>query len=346
MRADLLHVIGAYYNFRRGRAPQRLFHEWIEYQLDSGVALTLVEFALGERKYDLSPEDQRLKHVRLLQLRGHSANELWIRDALVNWGVAHLPEDAKYICWDDTDLRHTRSDWASETVHMLQHYRVGQTWSHSIDLGPNHEIVPNDWNHETDRSFCWAWLQGDLHPQWINQSGSSGSPPVTAAGTPLRKQAGALGKRDPQKDWRAHTGYSWAMRREVFEKIGGLLDWMVTGSSDWPMAFCFAGYLGKPDSRMSPGYRRRLTEFARLCDAYVQQDIGSVPGTLLHGWHGRKKDRQYLTRFDVILESGFDPDVDLVYDSRGIPNIISDNRHLRDGLRRLIMQMRPDSIDT
>lgn len=343
MRNDLLHVIGAYYNFRRSQAPRRLFLEWIEHQLDSGVALTLVEFALGERPYELDADDARLKHVQLLQIRGHAANELWIRDSLVNWAVGHLPDHAKYICWDDTDLRHTRADWASETVHMLQHYRVGQTWSHSIDLGPNHEIVPNDWNHETDRSFCHAWLQGDVEPQTRGDCGSSGPP--AAHGAPIRKQAGALRKRAPQKDWRAHTGYSWAMRRDVFNQIGGLLDWMVTGSSDWHMAFCFAGYLGAADERMSPGYARRLKEFSRLCDLYVQQDIGCVPGAVLHGWHGRKKDRQYMTRFDVLLESAFDPDVDLARDSRGIPFIVGDNRLLRDGLRRLILQMRPDSID-
>lgn len=344
MRANLLHVIGAYYSFRRAEAPRRLFHEWVDYQLDSGVSLTLVEFALGERAYELDPDDPKLKHARVLQVRGRPQHEVWIRDALVNWGVAHLPDDAKYICWDDTDLRHTRPDWATETVHMLQHYRVGQTWSHSIDLGPKHQIVPNDWGHETDRSFCWAWLQGDVEPQ-CKAAGSSGAPP-SACGLPLRRQAGALRSRDQQKDWRAHTGYSWAMRKETFHQLGGLMDWMVTGSSDWHMAYAFAGYLGDPDPRMAPGYARRLKEFARLCDLYVQQDIGCVEGTLLHGWHGRKKDRQYLTRFDVLLESGFDPDVDLTRDPHGVPALVGDNRLLRDGLRRLIMQMRPDSIDT
>ncbi|WOJ88070.1 hypothetical protein RZS28_09385 [Methylocapsa polymorpha] len=334
MKKDLLHVIGAYYNFRRSKTPRQLFHEWIDYQLDSGVSLTIVEFALGERPYELNPDDPKLAHARLLQLRGRSQNELWIRDALVNWGIAHLPDDAKYVCWDDTDLRHARPDWAVETVHMLQHYRVGQTWSHSVDLGPQHEIVPNDWNHETDRSFCWAWLQGDVE-----------APKEGYAGT-LRHQSRALFKNKKQTDWRAHTGYSWAIRRDALNGIGGLLDWMVTGSSDWHMALAFAGYLQNFDERMTPGYTRRLKEFVRLCDLYIQQDIGCVPGMIQHHWHGRKKDRQYLTRFDVLLESSFDPDVDLVRDVHGVPSLTGDNRLLRDGLRRLIGQMRPDSIDT
>jgi hypothetical protein len=325
-------------------APRKLFNEWVEYQLDCGVSLHIGEVAIGEIPFELNKEDPKLKHVNIVQLRGDAANEIWIRDAIFNRVVKHIPETAKYLCWDDTDLRHTRDDWAVETLHMLQRHRVGQTWSHSIDLGHKHSIVPNDWGHETDRSFCWAWMTGDVEPQCERNMGSSGAPP-DACGVPLRMQAGALLKPEKQKDWRAHTGYSWSIRRETLNELGGLLDWMVTGSSDWHMAYMFAGYLGGPDSRMSPGYQRKLKEYARRCDLYVKQDIGCVEGALLHGWHGRKVDRQYMTRFDTLLESGFDPDVDLIYDNNGLPRLTGDNRLLRDGLRRMAANMRQDLID-
>ena len=78
---------------------------------------------------------------------------------------------------------------------------------------------------------------------------------------------------------------------------------------------------------------------------HVRQDIGCVPGTILHGFHGSKKNRVYLSRKDILVESKFDPDRDLTYDWQGIPSLKGDNRLLRDGLRRLMVIRNEDSID-
>jgi len=344
MQPSDLHVIGCYYNFLGAQSPKKLFLDWIDYQLECGVSLHIGEFSVGEIPFVLDPKDTKLKNVNVIQIKGSAENQLWIREAIFNRVTKHLPDTAKYICLDDTDIRHTRSDWVLATIEMLQYHRLGQTWSHSVDLGHKHSIVPNDWGHETDRSFCWAWLQGDIEPQWAGDFGSSGKPP--SYGIEPKHQALALGRTSKQTDWRAHTGYSWAYRRQTLNDLGGLLDWMITGASDWHQAYSYAGYLKGPDPEMSPGYQRRLAEFVRRCDLYVKQDIGCVEGTVVHGWHGKKVNRNYGTRMDVIHESKFDPDIDLVYDFNGIPAICGDNRKLRDGIRRLHAKTYPDLIDT
>ena len=331
MRSDLLHVIGVYSNPRRYQARTRLLREWIARTLDAHVELTLVEHAFGERPYELSKSDLGMEHVNLVQVRGGPAHELWLKEGLINLGIARLPEDARYVCWEDTDVTHVQHDWAAETVHMLQHHRVGQTWSHSLDLAPNGESVPLHCNRDVDRSFCAAWLAGDIDQ--ING----------AYATQL--QARSLLPKGSKKDPRRHPGYSWAIRREVLNDIGRLLDWLVTGSADYHMALAFTGLLTKGDERMSAGYLRRLREFAKRCDAYVKQDVGYVPGLILHHWHGPKRDRFYVDRYEILLESHFDPDVDLAYDVHGLPMLVSDNRELRDGLRRYLSKRNEDSID-
>jgi hypothetical protein len=62
-----------------------------------------------------------------------------------------------------SSTRHGMQHGLGQVVReMLQHYRVGQTWSHAMDLGPDGECVRNEWGSGVDRSFCAAWLDRDV----------------------------------------------------------------------------------------------------------------------------------------------------------------------------------------
>ena len=103
------------------------------------------------------------------------------------------------------------------------------------------------------------------------------------------------------------------------------------------MALGFAGVLGdlveNLDETAQPGYRRRLLEFHRNCEATLKGNIGVVHGTIAHGWHGPKQKRGYLTRPRILKESNFDPDLDTKHDSQGLICFARENRTLRDQLR-------------
>lgn len=338
MHASLLDVVGAYSNPRRYAVRGRLLRQWISDTLDSGARVTVVEHAFGDRPYELAAEDH--PHVRLVQVRGGPEHEVWLQHALYNRGAASLPDDARYVCWQDCDVRHMRADWACETVHMLQHCRVGQTWTHAVDLDPHGNVARNEWGNDVDRSFCAAWLAGDVK---------------IAPGCYAPRQSRALLDHDEPKDWRSHSGYSWAIRRDALRGLGRLLDWMIIGSGDYHMALGFSGRLRQmcedelaktsPPTRYAASYFRRLTEFASRCDDAVRQDIGCVHGTILHGWHGSKRSRFYGAREAIVTESGFDPDRDVTYDVHGLPTLTGDNRLLRDGLRRYGAMRNEDSVD-
>jgi hypothetical protein len=212
-----------------------------------------------------------------------------------------------------------------------------QPWSHSIDLGPNGEIIENEWGNPVDKSFCSAWVDGDFKRVGKGEGKGEGYGKALAEGYGEGSGEGQL--RAP----RSHYGYAWAMRREAFDAIGGLIDWLVTGSADYHMALSFAGLPYPSDG--SPGYVRRLKVFSDACGRHIRQNIGYVPGTIMHGWHGRKKQRGYISRFDVIRQSKFDPDFDLRYDWQGIPVLTGGNIVLRDGLRRYFRSRNEDSID-
>lgn len=329
MRADLLHVVLVYSNPRRFLSRTRLFLETIQFMLASGVRLTVVEHAFGDRPFELVRGSAEMHDINLVQLRGGADQELWIKEALILAGVRSLPHDWKYVAWIDADCTFVNKNWASEAVQLLQHYRVIQPWSHSIDLGPNGEVMTNEWGNDADRSFAAAWVAGDVSMTGENYGQQ-----------PSRAMLVNPGK----KDWRSHFGYAWAMQRAAWDGIGGLPTWMVTGSADFHSALAFAGKLAKSEAYISPGSTRRLKEFCTRCDAHIRQDIGVCPGTLLHGFHGNKRLRFYLSRKDVLIESQFDPDQDLTFDYQGIPSLCGDNRLLRDGLRRMLMIRNEDDI--
>ena len=239
-----------------------------------GVHLTLVEHAFGERPFLY--ESSRLHPFDLVQLRGGPEHELWLKEALVNQGFASIKQrhpDARYFCWEDADVTHLHPAWAEETVHMLQHHRVGQTWTHAMDLDPSYNCATNEHGKDVDRSFCAAWLAGDVQ--------------LPAD----QRQSRALLTKADISDWRQHYGYSWAIRDDGLRGIGRLLDWMVTGSADYHMAMGFCGKMlsitakelaDDREKGLTDGYVRRLKEFGKRCDDHIRQDIGVVSGVITH----------------------------------------------------------------
>jgi hypothetical protein len=338
MQLNSLNVVAAYSNHRRYNVRLKLFKEWLDFTLDSGVSITVVQHTLGERPHEINIDSvPNTKFINLVNLRGGPEYEIWLQYALYNVGFSRLPENAKYTCWQDTDIRHQNRSWVMDTLHMLQHHKVGQTWTHSVDLGPDGNIIPNDWGNEVDRSFCAAFLAGDVDP---------GNGPYSP------KMSKALLDNNRKKDYRSHTGFSWAGRLETIRQVARLPDWLIAGSSDYHMAHGFAGTLRQmvedniaKNARYTTPYFRKLKEFSILCDNFVKQDIGCVSGTITHGWHGSKKLRYYGTREDILAESQFNPDIDIAYDYNSLPRLCSDNVLLRDGLRRYGRMRNEDSID-
>jgi hypothetical protein len=125
--------------------------------LDSGVNLTVVECAYGERPFELADRP----HIRHIGVRARSL--VWVKECLLNIGITRLPEAAKWIAWIDADVEFRRKTWAADTVHALQQYDVIQPWSDCYELGPQGQ------HSEHHVSFCGQWWhQKPIAPGYQN----------------------------------------------------------------------------------------------------------------------------------------------------------------------------------
>lgn len=305
-----LYVIAVISNPRRFSVRYQLYKEFEQRMLkEPNVKLITVEHAFGERPFEVT-DSKNPYHV---QLRGGPEYEIWLKEAMINRAFRHLYEkhpNWKYAAWIDADIEFTRDTWVQETIEALQHHRVVQPWSHAIDLGPLHEVM-----QKPARSFASCFVEG--------------IPPKTKYGG---------------EHW--HPGYAWAIRRDAMDGLVRLIDWTILGSGDNYMAHAFAGNIWKTGAnQFGVNYKKFCHDFQVLCNQYIEKDIGFVPGTILHYFHGAKKNRQYVDRTKILTSNNFDPVNDIAYDAEGIPFLVGNKLGLRDGIRQYFAQRNEDSID-
>ena len=323
MRPDLLHVVTCISNPVRYRSRWRLYERFLDRMLHAGVPLTTVELTYGERHSEIAEiiervtaAIERIRRPSVQHIRLDSEDELWHKENLLNIGARQV--DARYIAFVDADIVFQNTCWAAETVERLQLFNVVQLFSHALDLDPDCQPLLNQ-PARTGLAYGWRHGLPDCH----------------------RRYGGY---------W--HPGYAWAMRRQVFEDLGGLIDCAIVGAADWHMARSFIGDAAATlKANYTEGYKGRVLAFQERCERYVERDVGYVPGLITHEWHGKKIDRGYPTRSQILIEHRFDPTTDLSYNhAQGgliewshmtTPRL----RALRDDVRRYLRSRNEDSID-
>lgn len=242
-----------------------------------------------------------------LQLR--TKDEIWHKENSVNLMIQRLPRDWKYVAWLDADITFYNPDFAIETIHQLQHYGVVQMFSDVINLGPDDEV------DSRYKSFCCQYLSG-------KQFALDGS----------------------YEFW--HPGFAWAMRRETFDAIGGLIDFAILGSADHHMALCFVEMAEKSlPGNVNSAYSKKVLNYQRRCQEYLKKNIGYVKGTIIHHWHGKFKNRKYKERWSILIDNGYNPDEDVKRDWQGLYIFDTSKPKLRDDIRAYFRQRNEDSID-
>ncbi len=283
MKADQLHVVTARFNPLRWSAPDRHFRDWVSHVLDSGAKLTVAEVQYGRRDFVCD-----LPHVNHVGLRCDSWS--WSKECALNEAIRRIPE-AAYIAWGDADVWHRKPGWAVEAVEHLQHYRVLQTWTKALDLGPNDELIG------VHTSFCAQYMVGAK---------------LVAEGQKFWKFDGGYQEYP-------HSGYFWACRRELLDWTGGLFELGGMGSADHHMALALVGRVeASMPGGTSASYKNHLLRWQSRAMAFVNGRICALPGIIEHRFHGAKQNRGYLGRWDMFVRHGFDPDEDLKRNSFGV----------------------------
>ena len=188
-------------------------------------------------------------------IRLRSPHTLWYKENLINIAIARLPSDWEYVAWLDADIQFLRPDWVTQTIAELQRRAFVQLFSHMVDLGPNFEVLG------VSESVAFRVARG--------------------AG-----QEEAL---------QASSGFAWAARRRELEALGGLNDWSIAGGGDSDLARAILG-ARRPESpaMLGSAFAHKYEEFRVQCQRHLGGELGYVRTTIVHFWHGRRRDRSYL----------------------------------------------------
>ncbi len=206
---------------------------------------------------------------------------LWQKERLLNLIIAQLPRHYTKVAWLDCDILFADANWASETSNALDHHALVQPFGQvlSVALGSTISAVG-----EELLSFAAVACQD-----------------ADAARSDDWKQHG-------------HTGYAWAARREVLERLK-LYDRFVLGGADHAMAHSWLGDFASPCLQRrwqaNPLLREDFLRWAEPMARHIEGQIGYLPGKIFHLWHGSQRDRRYEQRHVELAQHGFNPAEDL-----------------------------------
>ncbi len=173
----------------------------------TSARLVTVEVAYGERAHAVTSADRTGEHVQL-----RTRHELWHKENALNIGFSRLPSDWKYAAWIDADVTLARPDVVAATIHALQHWPVVQMWSRAFDLAPNGHPFAHY------RAFADCYLQSQLSPS-----------PSCVSRVPLASPDCGYMQGSATTGGYWHSGYAWAIRRDAFNAVGGLIDFAPWG---------------------------------------------------------------------------------------------------------------------
>ncbi len=324
-----LHVITAITNPHRYYVRYKLYEAFEKMVQDAGAILTTVELAVRDRHHEVTKFGCE-NHVQL-----RSPDILWHKENLLNVGIRHALwkyPDAEYFAWIDADVQFTRPDWVAETIHQLQIYKVVQMWSHSIDLGPDNQPI--------------AQCSSVFHTYMRDRN-------ILKPGGGFGRGKGLFHQDKCDVDYyetkplgNLHTGYCWAARRSALADLGGLGDIGVLGSGDRHMAYALIGEVAKSfPQNLCPTYYDYWNEWQARAEKFIQRKVGVVPGTILHYWHGSKRNRRYGDRWQILRDNQFDWTKDLKKDPQGVWQLTDRNLRLRDDILNYFNVRNEDSID-
>lgn len=360
--AEPLYCLIPVFNPWRFKSRWKHVERAIKHISDAGATIVLIEAGFNRRELAFADSgldglpatcgvlgsDPKFRH-KYIGL--HTKDELWAKENLLNIGAQNLPYDWQQLCTVDGDVEFSRPNFIGETIHKLQHYSVVQMFSQARDLGPNYEMLPEDYPHADGLGFVHAWQSGALeevkhrhhrHHHGRHHHHHHHDPP------PYDDDAKSYSSLQQPRVW---PGLAWAYTRKAWDDLGGLIDFAIWGGADFHMSWALAE---RPEKMMRDdlhsNYRQMCMEWFHRCQRHIRKNVGVVEGAVFHQWHGRKSARGYSSKHALLAQIGFDPLHHLKRDAAGIFQLHDDGSDayvkLRDTLRTIAVERDEDSNDT
>lgn len=213
-----------------------------------------------------------------LQLRTHTS-PIWAKETLCNMAVKKLlPKDWKCVAFIDADIEFLNPYWADQTLKILNGCKdVLQLFSHTIDMDANENTM------QIFSGFGFQYEQGKIY-------------------------------KDRGQDF-FHPGYSLAMTRKAYDKIGGVFEYSILGSGDYNMMMALIGSDKSINEMTHEGYKKKIRELVKNCR---NLRLGYVPNVSRHSYHGSKKNRHYSDRWKLLVKHQYDPYEHTTHDENGM----------------------------
>lgn len=309
---DKFHVITVISNPIRYKSRYALYKVFEKSILTKQAVLWTLELQTGARLHHITSETEE-KHI---QLSSTGLNGLlWLKENLLNVAIRQITTsypDWRYVCIIDGDIK-VEPYFIEETAHALQLHPVVQPWSHVVDFGPDGAAV----NDRMQMSYAYCYVNN-----------------IKVVGTTSYLFGG-------------HPGHIMAIRREMYNHLGGFLDIGVLGSGDRHMlTACVSKIEDSFHPDVSEGYKDYLFRWQERANIYLKRNLGYVPMVVRHLFHGAKKHRFYGQRWRILVDYQFNPYTDLKVDASGVYQLIVENDRqiaLRDALYKYFRSRQEDS---
>lgn len=311
---ETLHAVLVISNPRMFKIRYKLFEECVFRLLKSShVKIHVVECAFGSRAFHF--EGRFPPEVDYIKVR--TETEIWLKENLINIGVSKLPIDWKYVAWIDGDIQFVNPHWAFDTIHKLQHHPIVQMFSHVMDLGPHFEPLMNTTNETpvyVDCGFGYSYHEKLKCPDDFDTYGTF---------------------------W--HPGFAWAATREAWDTFGGLIDASICGAADHQQAWALIGQAKKTvHGGMPKAFEDYILQWEKNATP-LHHRLGFVHGLILHYFHGKRTNRKYRERWNIMVDAQFDPNKHIKYDSQGLLQLCEPNSKLMRDLQIYFQQRDEDN---
>ncbi|AGE50093.1 hypothetical protein ATCVCanal1_185R [Acanthocystis turfacea Chlorella virus Canal-1] len=334
---DNLWVVTAISNPVRYKTRYALYRKF-KHHITQELKLNLitVECSFGKRDHQLTSDlvDENCTYnilkngVRTVDVRVKNGSQVWLKENLWNIGARFIPFDCEYVLFADADIHFTHPHFATELVNSLQEYRVVQPFETACDLGPDGQVIG------VHRSFGYCHANGW---EWRPKPNSLGGYYVEKT----KERQGPSGFGIP-----FHPGFAMAFRREVLDKMQ-LLEVGVLGAGDHHMCAALINKvkLSLP-GKIHSNYKKECIRWEKRAEEVVNGSFGYVVGTILHDFHGAKKNRKYVSRWEILLENEYDPEKDVYKNCYGVLELEMDKKpKLRDAIMTYFRTRHEDSIE-
>ncbi len=319
-----LAVVSCFFN--PGGSLQRIrnFRAFLASIRTSGVHCLVVELAFGDTEFSI------VDHEDVIQLRTNSV--LWHKERLLNIGIRQLlGEGYRKIAWLDGDIVFTDPHWPLEISSRLEQANLCQVFD---TIG----IASHDSGPPMVAFSAVRYLRefGDLYAQ------------------PARKGRHMLS--GVLKG--GQSGFGWAARSEVLQQVT-LFESAVVGGGDKLMFIAslandfrdpqFAGLTQSKYAcaacghrNYSEAYRAHFLEWAHRWSGAVSGAVDYARVHITDMYHGKRDDRGYMTRHDLLYRHQFDPARDLVTDASGCLAWAEGPGPLQHGVEAYFLSRRED----